>query len=282
MSLTRILKDPLFHFVVIGAVLFAAYAKLNPESEQSPENSIFVSRGRIEQLAAIFAKTSQRPVTREDLKSLIDDYILEVAYSRKAIEMGIDQDDTMIRRRLRQKLVFLTDDTIAQVTPSDEELERYRVENIEKFQTDSAYTFQHKYFNPSDHGDDPFSKIQNIAISLRVGDEVFGDPTLLPESFEDTNTRIINRTFGHDFSSKISDLTVGEWSDPVTSTYGLHLIFIERVTPGESPPLEQIRPIVEREWANDLKDKARRTFDTELLKDYVIEVEWPEPEDENG
>ncbi|HRX54783.1 MAG: peptidyl-prolyl cis-trans isomerase [Verrucomicrobiales bacterium] len=276
MSLSRFLKEPLLHFVLIGAALFAIHAGINPSSRKDSEGTIVVSAGRIEQLAAIFAKTWQRAPTAEELKGLIDDFVLEEAYYRKAVEMGIDQDDTMIRRRLRQKLEFLTDDTVALATPSDADLARYLSEHPGDFRTDPTYTFRQVFFNPGKHGADPLPEIRKRADELRAGGEVTGDATLLPEGLEKATSQTIDGTFGTGFAQKLAELQPGIWSDPIPSAFGLHLVRVEETTPGELPSLEKIRPIVEREWANLRRTEARATFNAALLKGIEVEVEWPE------
>jgi hypothetical protein len=280
MSFSRIIKDPLIHFVIIGVALFAVYALVNPSSRMAPENTILVSTGRIGQLVAIFSKTWQRPPTAEELKGLIDDAILEEAYYRKAVEMGIDRDDTMIRRRLRQKLEFLTDDTAAMVTPSEEDLEAYLSEHADEFRTEPTYTFRQLYFKPEKYGDDPLPAIRKLADELRGGGDITGDATLLPDSLENGSSRIIDGTFGTGFAENLANLAPGVWSDPIPSGYGLHLVRINGATPGELPSLEKVRPAVEREWANQRRIEARAAFNAELLKDYKIEVEWPADETE--
>jgi hypothetical protein len=210
------------------------------------------------------------------LKGLIDDAVLEEVYYRKAVEMGIDKDDTMIRRRLRQKLEFLTDDSVALVTPKDDDLERYRTEHAADFRTDPTYSFQQIYFHPEKHGDDPLPAIQAKADELRAGGEAVGDPTLLPEGLENASSQAIDNTFGAGFAARLAELTPGKWSDPVPSGFGLHLIRIDATTPGELPPLEKIRPIVEREWANGRRVEARAMFNAALLENFNVTVEWPE------
>jgi hypothetical protein len=282
MSVSRFLKEPLLHFVLIGAALFGVYALANPSSGEASDDTIVVSAGRIEQLVAISAKTWQRPPTAEEVKGLIDDFVLEEVYYRKAVEMGIDRDDTMIRRRLRQKLEFLTDDIVAMATPSDADLARYLSEHAESFRTDPAYTFRQIYFNPERHGDDALPEIRKRADELRGGGEVTGDATLLPEGLEDASTQAIDATFGNGFAEQLVDLKPGVWSDPISSGFGFHLVRIDQATPGELPALEKIRPIVEREWANQRRTEARAAFNAELLKDIKVEVEWPAVETEPG
>jgi hypothetical protein len=126
------LKEPLLHFLLIGALLFVLFGLVD-DRRSGGEDAIVVSAGRIEQLAKIYAKTWQRPPTRQELQGLIDDFVLEEVYYRQAVAMGIDRDDTVIRRRLRQKLEFLTGDAAGLLEPSDQELTSYLASHPEAF-----------------------------------------------------------------------------------------------------------------------------------------------------
>jgi hypothetical protein len=273
----KLLQEPLFHFLLIGGALFAIYAITNPESQDGADRRIVVTAGRIEQLTNIFTKTWQRPPTPEELKGLIDHYVLEEVYYRKAVAMGIDKNDTMIRRRLRQKMEFLSDDAAALAEPSDEELEAYLTANKSKFRSEPVYTFRQIYFNPEKHGEDPLAYVRTQADNLRVGGEVDGDPTLLPKSFEDASRRAVESTFGTVFAQQLDALATGQWSDPISSGIGLHLVKLESRLPDRLPDLEEIRPLVKREWANQKRLELRQKFNEKLLKDFQVVIEWPKP-----
>ena len=275
--LKKLFKEPLVHFLLIGGALFAIYGITNPTTPADPDRQIVVSAGRIEQLTNIFVKTWQRPPTPEELKGLIDDYILEEVYYRKAIAMGIDKNDTMIRRRLRQKMEFLSDDAATLAEPNDEELKAYLAANESMFRSEPVYTFRQIYFNAEKHGDDPLAYVRTQADNLRAGSEVTGDPTLLPKAFEDAPRRAVDSTFGAGFAKQLDTLTPGQWSDPISSGIGLHLIRLESCLPGRLPDLEEIRPLVQREWANQKRLKFRQKFNEGLLKNYKVLIEWPKP-----
>ncbi len=272
----RLLREPFFHFLLLGVALFALYqAKGAGDGAPEGDRRITVSAGRIEQRSRIFAKTWQRPPTEAELKGLIDDFVLEEAYYRHAKAMGVDQDDTMIRRRLRQKVEFLTDDAATLVQPSDEELATYLAENPDKFRADPEYTFRQVYINPEKHGPDPEAYARTLADEARGGAEVEGDQTLLAGAFEKASKREVDGTFGLGFSAKLDALPVGEWSDPIRSGIGLHLIKIDGRVPGEIPDLDGAKSAVRREWENDRRTAMRDAFNARLLEDYEIEVEWP-------
>ena len=139
-SVSRWIREPLFHFLVLGAALFAVFS-VTSDRDQPGEGEIVVSAGKIEHLTALFARTWQRPPTRQELEGLINDYVREEAAYRRGMAMGLDQDDTIIRRRIRQKLDFIADDLASLAEPTEEELAAYLAEHPEDFRVDPSITF---------------------------------------------------------------------------------------------------------------------------------------------
>ncbi len=276
----RILKEPLLHFFLLGVGLFVVYGLANDSEPADSGNTIIVSSGRIEQLATVFGKTWQRPPTARELNGLIDDFVLEEAYYRQAVAMGIDRDDTIIRRRLRQKLEFLTDDAATLVEPSDEELAEYLAANEDRFRSSAIYTFEQIYFNPENYGNDPEAEIADQLSLLRSGTQV-GDVSLLPPSFDHVDRESVESTFGSGFPGRLDELEVGDWQGPVRSGLGIHLIKIKSRTPGHLPELAQIRPLVAREWNNEKRLATRREMNDSILEHYEVVIEWPEDADQN-
>jgi len=271
----KFLREPLLHFLLIGAALFVAFDLVGDPSRAERDNQIVVSAGRIQQLANIFARTWQRPPTAAELKGLIDDFVLEEIYYRQAVAMGIDRDDTVIRRRLRQKFEFLTDDLAATLEPTEEELAAYLAANPDAFRRDTTYTFAQVYINPDQAGVDLETRVAEQLSALKAGSAEPANSSLLPSHFEREPARVVNNTFGTGFSANLDALTPGEWQGPVESGLGVHLVRLESVVEGTLPELAEIRPVVEREWANEKRLETRRMINEQLLKDYVVEIEWP-------
>ena len=301
----QLLREPLVHFLLAGAALFALYQWASDSADEPSDNQILVNPGRIEQFATVFAKTWQRPPTREELQGLIDDYVLEEIYYRQAVAMGIDRDDTVIRRRLRQKLEFLTDDATSLADPTEEQLETFLRENETRFRQSPKYTFRQIYFNPEKHGEDPqafllerrdrlrqLQSVKDAASSEassnpagnadRSADETLleGDPSLLPESFQLASVQEIDRNFGIGFASKLEPLALETWEGPLQSGLGAHLVRIDRREEGRLPKLDEIRDAVEREWRNKNRLDSREAINASLREQYEVIVEWPQSIDE--
>ena len=274
-SLKTLIREPLLHFVLIGAALFVLFELADDGSPAATDKRIVVSAGRIEQLTNIFSRTWQRPPTDQELEGLIDDFVLEEVYYRQAIAMGIDRDDTVIRRRLRQKLEFLTDDVAAASVPSEQELTAYLTANGESFRQDSSYSFQQVYISPDQPGDDFDRRIAELLAGLRSGDIEPGDGGLLPAALDGMPARAIDASFGAGFAAKLDELPIGQWQGPIESGLGLHLVRLESRVEGMLPALDDVRQIVEREWANEKRLETRRAINEALLAEYELAIEWP-------
>ena len=269
----KLVGEPLVHFALIGAALFVLYGLVNDDGLAGTDNEIVVSAGRIEQLVSIFHKTWQRPPTTDELKSLIDDYILEEVYYRQAVAMGIDRNDAVIRRRLRQKFEFLTDDIGGALSPTDVDLAAYVAANPQVFKTDNTYTFSQVFLDPN-RSDIEGLVAETLAELRNVGMSPQGSG-LLPASFESTSARIVDATFGTGFSQTLDDLATGQWTGPVESGLGIHLILLRERVPGFVPELADIRDVVNREWAHEKRVETRHTINAKLLENYDIVIEWP-------
>ena len=248
---------------------------VNDRTSSNADTQVVVSAGRIEQLENIFAKTWQRSPTKEELKGLVDDFVLEEIYYRQAVAMGIDRGDTVIRRRLRQKFEFLTDDMAAAAVPTDDELANYLAANADVFITDTTYTFEQVYINPDRPGVDLDGYIAEQLSALRAGNVVVGDSALLPTFFDATPDRVVDSNFGLGFSDSLDLLPAGDWQGPVESGLGLHLVRVEARVQGTLPDLGDIRPVVEREWAHEKRLETRRIINEQLLNEYDVVIEWP-------
>ncbi|WP_181898313.1 peptidyl-prolyl cis-trans isomerase [Alteromonas aestuariivivens] len=276
-----LIKAPLLHFVLAGGVIFACYQAYDPENRTSQEHVIHVTPGRLTQLAAIFEQTWQRAPTKDELTSMVDDFVLEEIYYREAVSAGLDHNDTLIRRRLRQKMEFLTDD-LAAAEPSDDLLLRFVQQNVERFQQPSTITFRQIFFNPSQLGGDAGKVFTEALAQLQQGGQPKGHPTLLPELMVGASLQQVSATFGKDFAEAIAGIEVGRWSQPVRSGYGMHLVRVDQRTPARLPEFASIRSAALREWEHERRTTLRKQIENELLSKYQVTIEWPQPKDSEG
>jgi len=280
-SSARWLREPLLHFLLLGAVIFAAYSVVSKRTSGEP-GKIVITQGQIAAMAESFVRTWQRPPTRRELEGLIRDRVQEEVYCREAMALGLDQDDSVIRRRLRQKMEFVTDDVAAQAEPTDAELNAYLSAHPDAFRVERQFTFSQVYLNPERHGEHLARDTAQLLAKLNQAGgtadvSALGDPFLLEHYFEATPASEIGKQFGEKFAANLSELSPGRWQGPVESGYGQHLVFVSGRTEGRVPELAEVRDAVSRDFANARRLEANRKFYEAMLKRYVVTIERPGP-----
>ena len=282
----RILRDPLLHFLLIGAALFLVFGLIKGPAGNE-ENRIVITRGDVEALQANFARTWQRPPTESELFGLIEDKVRDEIAFREAVAMGLDQDDAVIRRRLRMKMELLVEDIAGLSSPSEEELAAYLEEHMDSFRREPQVSFKQVYLNSDKRGAGVKEAAQKMLAELAAAGpsadpKIYSDSNMLPEEFPLYYASDVEKLFGASFANGILEVESGKWAGPVMSSYGLHLVFVRERIAGRDPELTEVREEVEREWTA----KRRREFKEETYKKLrerytiVIEEQAP-PADDN-
>jgi len=276
----KILHEPLLHFLLLGATIFAVYSFLSKPASDEP-GKIVVTSGEVESMVVGFTRTWQRPPTREETDGLIQDRVREEVYCREAIALGLDKSDMVIRRRLRQKMEFVTDDVVARAKPDDDQLRAYLKEHAGTFRVQRKYTFSHVYLNPERHGENLSRDSSQLLAQLRQAGsraevQDLGDPFLLEHTFVAVSASEVGKQFGEKFAAKLDELAPGTWEGPIESGYGVHLVLVTERTEGRVPALAEVRDLVSREWANAQRLEANEKFFQDLLKHYSVTVESPD------
>lgn len=275
----RLLREPLLQFLLIGAALFVLYGALNRGRSDAPRE-IVVSEARVAAIAENFASVWMRPPTAVELKGLIDDYVAEEVYYREAIAMGLDQDDTVIRRRLRQKMEFISDGIADAAEPTDAQLQGYLEQNPGKFARPAELTFRQVYLSTERRGERVRADAEKLLAQLQAGADPAeaGDPTLLPATMEAASPQSIANAFGEEFALQVDEAPVGQWAGPIESSFGLHLVRVDDRAVGKAPTLADVRPIVLREWQSDARREHNSSFLATLRAKYDVRVEGPAAE----
>lgn len=272
----RLLREPLLQFLLLGAALFGLYNLAGRKHTEAPAK-IVISSARIANLADGFARTWQRQPGKEELQGLIDDYIRDEVFYREGRTAGLDRDDVIIRRRVRQKMEFLAED-ISAPDPSEAQLAAYLASNPERFRTADRLTFVHVFISASRHAGAIDGGIKEVAAVLASTDAVpdtttLGDPFLLGEEFQAGSQTDIARIFGDSFARQIFSVEQGHWQGPIASSFGQHFAIISERKKGSLPPLDAITQEVTREWANARRLEAEQKLYASLRKRYEIVIE---------
>ena len=277
--MTRILREPLLHFLMLGAAIFAVYGLFSERGGNDPAR-IVITAGQVASIELGFTRTWHRPPTSDELEGLIRDRVREEVYYREAMALGLDKDDTIIRRRLRQKLEFLTDDVVSETQPTDAELGAYLAAHPDLFRVQREFTFSHVYLNPEKHGERLTRDTAAVFAQLNeAGGEAdvsaFGDSFLLGHTFAAVSSAEVAAQFGQPFATKLSEVSPGQWQGPVASGYGVHLVFVSGRSEGRVPTLDDVREAVSREWDNARRLAANDALYREMLKRYAVVIEPP-------
>jgi hypothetical protein len=277
----KLIREPFIHFIFLGLAIFLAYHFLSARADNQP-GKIVITQGEITSMVIGFSRTWQRPPTHEELEGLIRDRVREEVYSREAIAMGLDRDDPIIRRRLQQKLEFVTDDVAAVAEPTDAELADYLKTHAASFGGDRRLTFSQVYLDPSRRGEHLAQDANELLIQLRpqgldVDLSSLGDVFLLEHRFEAASTTEIAKQFGEKFAAKLTDTPIGQWFGPVESGYGMHLVFVEARSERRLPELAEVHDAVRREWTNARRLESNEKLFQNLLKHYEVVIEKIDP-----
>ena len=269
------LREPLLHFLAIGAALFLWFQW---SGGSQGANRIVITSGQIEHLAAGFTRAWQRPPTETELKGLIDDWVREEIAVREAKAAGFDRDDTVIRRRLRQKLEFLVEDAAELAPPTEQELEAWLTAHADAFRVEPRVAFRQVYVSRERRGAAAEADATAILARLnaagpgaRIHD--VGDATMLPQEIEPAERRDIDRVFGEGFGKRLEALAPGAWAGPIRSSYGLHLVLVRERDDGSLPTLDAVRPVVLREVLADRRNRQLAAMYERLLPKYTVVVE---------
>jgi len=277
----RLLREPFLHFVLLGVLVFAVDAFLRARTAQVGGGEIVVTQGRIENLAALFARTWQRAPTVGELRGLVDDYVLEEALFREGVALGVDQGDAVIRRRVRQKMDFFVDDLVDSGETPEAELEAWLAEHPDSYAQPARFTFRQVYLNADRRGDALRSDAERMLAELRSTDGTLdsrelGDGSLLEHAYGDYRVDMIESSFGQAFAEHLAVLPLSEWSGPVESAFGLHVVIIDASTPGRLPALAEVREEVERDWGFAQREEASKLFNEQVVSRYDVTIDWPQ------
>lgn len=253
--LGRVLREPLLHFVALGALVFVVASLRSGESTRAADaHRIVVTAGDVQHLADGFTRTWQRAPTDAELRGLVAEWVRDEIYAREATALGLDRGDTVVRRRLRQKMEFLVEDAVAAPTPTDAELQAWLDAHPDDFRRDTDVSFEQVYVDRDRRGaravDDARALVARLARSGPDFDfSGLGDRLMLPGDFDHVPLHEVAATFGDAFAAAVATLPISTWSGPIESGYGLHAVFVRNRKPGGPPPLAEVRDDVARAFS---------------------------------
>lgn len=275
----RIAREPLAQFFVAALVLFSANSLLHGSDASGPTASVVISQGRVLQIADSYRLLAGRMPSQAELQALVDDFIEEEIYYREAVAMGLDTDDTIVRRRMRQKLQFIIEDADASEEPSDDQLATWLSSHAADYRLPARISFRHVLASSDTRGASAQADAAVFLDALRSGadPEGLGDAAMLPSALPLTTRQSIATLFGDTFASTVFQRTDDGWFGPVTSPFGAHDVLIMSREPARDPTLDEMRNTLRSDWIEARRRAKSEEFQARLRQRYDVSIDWPEP-----
>jgi peptidyl-prolyl cis-trans isomerase C len=275
----RLLREPLVHFVFIGAMIYVLFGLFADPDLQEDDNKIVVSAGQIEVFKVSWQKRWNRAPTDKELDGIIQQYIRETVLYRQAISMGLDKNDRVIRRRLAQKMEFLVEDLATMLDPDEQTLKTWFNSNQALFQKSPRYTFTQIFIDPDKRGDATLDDAKTIKASLQTQTDPLaniselGDGLMLQDYYPNKSPIEIQKQFGSGFTQSLEKLSSGQWHGPILSGYGVHLVYVQAIIPASIPPFTAVREQVKVQWLDEQRESLNKKFYDKLINTYDIVIE---------
>jgi hypothetical protein len=262
--LRRWLREPLVHFLAAGLVLFIAGHFLNSErGAWDPLSRIELTEADLRGLGVVWTAQWGRPPTADELRNLVEDRVREEVLYREALALGLDRNDTIVKRRLAQKIQFLAEDVSGLPDPSDAELRAWLARNSARFAAPGRASFHQLYFSFDKRGEGAREAARRALEKLggqlgAAAGASLGDPVMFQEYYGDRTSEDVARPFGTSFAEALFQLRPGAWQGPIESGFGWHLVRVDSIEAGRVPAYEEIEPAVRSAWLDEQRGESRR------------------------
>jgi peptidyl-prolyl cis-trans isomerase C len=277
--LKRWRREPLLHFLLIGLVMFAVYHTRHPNAGQGDRLSrIELTEDDLRQLEVAWAAKWQRPPAPEELRNLVAAKVREEILYREGLALGLDKEDTIVKRRLAQKVEFLSEDVSTLRDPGAKELKAWFEKNASSFALPSRVTFRHLYFSCDGRGER--SRIDATRARAKLAGQAadspaavnLADPFMYQSYYADRTPEYVTNVFGTKFAQALAQLKpAASWQGPIESGFGWHLVWVDSLTPGRVPNFEEVEQEVKNEWLAEQRAAARRkAFETMQTRYEII------------
>jgi hypothetical protein len=271
--LNRLIHEPLIHFLMAGALIFAVYSAVEDDVVDSAASAtIVIGDAEMQFLRAQHEKLWGRPPTDRELAPLVQEFIREEVLYREGVAMGLDQDDVIVRRRIGQKMEFLIGDLAVPAEPDDATLAQYLDANRDKYLEPPRLTFTHVYFNVDRRGAQARADAETVLTEMgnRERAPEMGDRFALSVDYAGKTAREVDQNFGSGFGEQLLQAPVGEWSGPVESAYGLHLVRVLERTQPRLPEFDELRDRLSTDYSFETRQDANALALERLTERYRI------------
>jgi len=278
--MTNLLKEPLLHFLLAGGALFLLFGEMG--NSQAGDYTIVIDDSDIDLLINRWEMQWKRFPTEDELQSLFDNFLQEEVYYREALNMNLDHNDEIIRRRMAQKMEFLTKDLAEMTVPDDEALLKYYLDHIDSYTLSPKVTLAQAYFS-HDVRDEPTSDAKKLLETLKDREpapdlfEEIGDRISLQTYFEASDRADLIRKMGNQFAEVVMQQKTPGWlEDPVVSGYGMHLVYVYDIVPERTREFEEVRERVLQDFRYDLSREYNTSMFNSLVNKYDVILDFKE------
>ena len=273
MHIRKLLREPMLHFLLIGIALFGAYRWVSPGD--SGERRIVITQGVVDHLVTQHVAARGREPSTTELNHLIESYVRDEILYREGVRLGLERDDIVVKRRVRQKIEMIAEEDASTRAPTDADLVAYLTANQARFVQPAILTFDQVFIGESRSGPGVVHVVTVTGEALRKGadPEQLGKPTLLPHRMTRTPADLVARDFGAEFAAALEKAPLGDWAGPIDSSFGAHYVRVSERTPAVAPELAAVRDQVVREWENDRRQRARNDAYAKMRSGYEIRIE---------
>jgi hypothetical protein len=278
----RLLREPLVHFLLIGAVLFGLYNVTQsgrPATASSKE--IRLSQDEIAQLTLLYQSQWRRPPTPQELQRMVENKVQQEILYREALAMGLDKDDEIVKRRMAQKMQFLAEDVAAAREPTAAELKSWFEKNGARFAQPPRLSLRHLYFSPDrrgararDDAQEALAKLAGQPVDAKIASSL-ADPFMFQEYYRDRAPEFLGKEMGPQFALAVAKLAPGSWQGPIESGFGWHLVFVDTVIPGRVPAFEEVESDVRTAWLGEQKALAWEKAYKDMRANYKVLLPGP-------
>jgi len=274
----RAFRDPIWRFLLLGALLYGLDMATGPAPSVNPAQTIVLTEAELAQVVGSWTSSVGAPPSDEEIQGAIAAYVREEALLREARRRGLDRGDLIVRRRLIQKMEFLAEDLAVIDEPDEQALATWLVTHREQIARPARVDLIHVFLSRDRRGDAVSEAAQRVLAQLREGRAdmarpwALGDPFLLEYQFKARDAKRLEALFGQAFSEEVMGAEVGRWIGPLESSYGLHLVKVTRKEPARLPPLSEVRAEVRQAVLDARRKAAREAFIDEIVAGYRVSL----------
>jgi peptidyl-prolyl cis-trans isomerase C len=273
-------KSPIKKIVLFGSllaiVLLLVFGSKLPSEK---DRLILINNEDFNHIIASWTKTWQRPPTKEELQGVMQNYVRDEILYQEALKQGLDKNNGMVKRSLIMQMNMLAEGQFAEREIKDSDILAYYNLRKDQYLQPEKYTFFQLYFSSEKLGNQTKEKVEKIIEELNKNSikpeaaQSYGDVIMLESMLKEKEPVYIDRTFGDEFTLKISNLPFNEWSGPIQSSFGWHAIYMMEKSDAKPEPLETVKEEILREMTYEEKEAAKEQFYTELLQQYKVVYE---------